>query len=312
VPARFGPPWTGRSYQLNIPARTGTNGIQDGYDVIAHLANQPFTQEYISIKLCRLFVHDDFPNPTTRADLPEYAFYDYTNPNRSAEADLVHQCMLAWESSSPKGQIRTVLSTIFNSELFRTHAGSMQKVKTPFEYVASSVRALRSVNADGSATANTDGFSFTTRLNRMGTMLLFDRAEPNGWPESGEAWISAGTLAERIRYTQSYCIAAGGSNRGDAGNNVCDPVALLKKKLSTASWNNAGAVADYFLDLLFPAEGAGNLTLYRDACIRFLDTADNGTTASPFYALSNTSSTYDTRVRGMVAMLLTSQRFHEQ
>ena len=46
VPARFGPPWAGNSYQLNIPARvTGTtNGIQDAYDVIAHLANQPFAR----------------------------------------------------------------------------------------------------------------------------------------------------------------------------------------------------------------------------------------------------------------------------
>ncbi|MFM8469542.1 MAG: DUF1800 family protein, partial [Limisphaerales bacterium] len=45
VPARFGPPWTTRtyanatpgSYQLTFPARTGTNAVQDGYDIIAHL-----------------------------------------------------------------------------------------------------------------------------------------------------------------------------------------------------------------------------------------------------------------------------------
>ena len=62
------------------------------------------TMEYISVKLCRLFVHDDFPNPTTKANLPEYAFYDYTNPNLSAEAKLVHDCMLAWWNSNPRGQ----------------------------------------------------------------------------------------------------------------------------------------------------------------------------------------------------------------
>jgi uncharacterized protein (DUF1800 family) len=50
VPARFGPPYAGRNYQLSLPSRSGTNGIADGYDVIAHLANQPFTQEYISVK----------------------------------------------------------------------------------------------------------------------------------------------------------------------------------------------------------------------------------------------------------------------
>jgi len=137
VPARFGAPWAGRGYQLNFPATgrgTGaTNGIQDGYDVIRHLANQPFTEEYISVKLCRLFVHDDFPNPTTRTDLTnDYAFYNYTDPNRSAEAELVHQCMLAWENGNPKGQIHDVLRVIFSSDLFRSSAGSMQKVKTPW------------------------------------------------------------------------------------------------------------------------------------------------------------------------------------
>lgn len=323
VPARFGPPWAGRSYQLDLPARlTGdTNGIQDGYDVIAHLANQPFTEEFISVKLCRLFVHDGFPNPTTRTDLPaDYAFYDYTDPNHSAEAELVHQCMLAWENSSPKGNIRAVLSTIFNSELFRTQGAQAQKVKTPLEFVISAVRALRSVNANGAATAGSDGYSFASALSRMGGMNLFDRDAPDGYAEDASPWISAGTLVERIRFVQSLCIAAGstghsGSQSGtgnDAGNNVSDPVALLKSKLPAASWDNDGAVADYFLSLLYPAEGTANLALYRTAAINFLNTADNGATPSAFSTLGNTSTTYDTRVRGMVALLMTSARFQEQ
>jgi uncharacterized protein (DUF1800 family) len=309
VPARFGAPWAGTPYQLVIPGRTGTNGIQDGYDVIGHLANLPFTQEYISVKLCRLFVHDDFPNPTTTAGLPEYDFYNYTRPDLSPEARLVHDCMLAWENSSPKGNIRAVLNTIFSSDLFRSHTAAAQKVKTPFEFVASSVRALRSVNANGTATADTDGYSFSSRLNNMGSMALFDRAEPDGYPEVAAPWISAGTLVERIRYTQAYLNAGTGD---DAGNHVCDPVALLKKKLPSGSWDNAGAVADYFLGILYPGEGAGNLSLYRQAAINYLNTADNGTTVSSFSTLGNTSTTYDTRVRGMVSMLMTFQRFQEQ
>ncbi|HEU5072376.1 MAG TPA: DUF1800 family protein [Verrucomicrobiae bacterium] len=315
VPARFGPPWAGRYYQLALPARaTGTtNSIQDGYDVIAHLANQPFTEEYLSVKLCRLFVHDDFPNPTCDQALTnDYAFYDYTDPNHSAEAELVHQCMLAWENSVPKGQIRPVLNVIFQSNLFRGHGGSLHKVKTPLEFVASSVRALRASNPDGTTTAGTDGYSFKTPLDRMGAMSLFNRQDPNGYPESAAGWISAGTLVERLRYDQAYCIAAGGSGRSDAGNNVCNPVALLKLKVPSGSWNDSGAVADYFLGILFPGEGAGNLVLYRSAAVNFLNLKDDGVTPDPFSGLSNTSSTYDTRVRGMVAMLLTMPRFQEQ
>ncbi len=312
VPARFGPPWAGNSYQLNIPARatSTTNGIQDAYDVIAHLANQPFTEEFISVKLCRLFVHDGFPNPTTRTDLVEdYAFYDYTNPSRSAEAELVHQCMLAWENSTPKGNVRAVLNTIFNSDLFRSHTGNAQKVKTPLEFVASTVRALRGTNAGGGLTATADGYSFASPLNRMGGIDLFDRGAPDGYAEDASPWISAGTLVERIRHVQAFCNSGTGD---DAGNNVCDPVGLLKARLPSGSWNDAAAVADYFLGILYPAEGAANLALYRQAAIDYLNTADNGTTASAFSAQGNTGTTYDTRVRGMVAMLMAQQRFQEQ
>src|SRR5690606_32137350 len=114
----------------------------------------------------------------------------------------------------------------------------------------------------------------------------------------GSSWISAGTLVERIRYIQAFCRSGTGD---DAGNHVCDPVALLKKKLPPSSWNNPVHVADYFVSILFPGEGAANLTLYRDAAVNFLNLADNGTTVSSFAGLGNTSTTYDTRVRGMVS-----------
>lgn len=310
VPSRFGAPWAGRNYALTITNSTGTNSIRDGYIVVQHLANLPFTSEYLSVKLCRLFIHDDFPNPTTVPGTPEYNFYDYTNPNLSEEAKLVHECMLAWENSSPKGQLRPVLNTIFNSHLFRTHAASMQKIKTPLEFCASAVRALRSRNANGTYTATTDGgsSSFRDPMSRMGAMGLFNRAEPNGYPEAGAPWISAGTLAERARFIQALLLTGTGD---DAGNNSANPVQLLKSKLSSGSWNNAGAVADYFLGILYPGEGPANLSQYRASAINFLNTADNGA-ASAFSALSNTGATYDTRVRGMVSMLMILPRFQEQ
>src|SRR5205823_3165992 len=189
-------------------------------------------------------------------------------PYRSEEADLVHQCMLAWENSTPKGNIRAVLATIFNSDLFRSQGAALQKVKTPLEYVISAVRALRSANANGTYTANTDG-NFSTQLNRMGNMSLFNRDAPDGYPETGPPWISAGTLAERLRFTQAL-LSNPASRPSDAGGASTDPVALLKKKLPAASWNNAGIVADYFLGILYPGEGKANLDLYRSSAISFL------------------------------------------
>lgn len=305
-PARFGAPWAGASYQLAIPARTGTNGMQDGYDVIQHLANLAFTAEYLSVKLCRLFVHDDF----------QHGVYDYTDPGRSAEAELIRQCLVTWNTPAAdgrKGNIRAILRTIFASDLFRSHGGSLQKVKTPLEFVASSVRALRSINADGTATASTDGYSFAGPLSRMGVMNLFNRSDPDGYPETAPPWISAGTLAERLRFIQSYLTASTTSGRPtDAGANVSDPVALLKKQPSSLNLRSAPDVASFFLSILFPGEGTANLDLYRASAIRFLDTADDGVTPSPFSSLADTSTAYDTRVRGMVSLLMTTQRFQEQ
>jgi uncharacterized protein (DUF1800 family) len=321
VPARFGSPWAGTNYQLNVPAITGTNGIQKGYQVLTHLANLPFTQEYISVKLCQLFVHDNFTHGS----------YDYTDPNMSAEARLVHDCMVTWQNSSPKGQIRPVLQTIFNSELFRSQSVAQHKVKTPLEYCVSAIRALRSstngTSLPGSYSSDTDGYSISGTLgslsyplNRMGGMLLFDRNDPNGYPEDAPGWISGGTLAERVRFVQSYLMGSGDSSTSkndsiSGGNkNVSDPMALMRLKFPLlnppGSLTSASNVADYFVGILYPGEGKANLELYRKAAINFLNTGDDGVTSSPFSSL--TSDNADTRVRGMVSMLMSFQRFNEQ
>lgn len=281
---------------------SGVEGLQDGYKVIQHLADQPFTQEYICVKLCRLLVHDDFAHG-----------YDFTDPNLSPEGQLVRACMQAWESGSPKGQIRKVLEVILNSELFRSQAASMQKVKTPFEFTVSAVRALRAQLTDGTYTANTDANNgVRTPISRMGRMRLFDREEPDGWPEAGAPWISAGTLTERLKFVQSMLLPTPGT---DASGNNANPVRLLKAKLPQSAWTDGAAVADYFVGILYPGEGRANLDEYRQTAVWYLNTANNGTTASAFSSLDPNGAAngpYDQRVRGMVAMLMTFPRFQEQ
>jgi uncharacterized protein (DUF1800 family) len=323
VPARFGSPWAGLNYQLTLTNGSGTNSIQDGYQVIQHLCNQPFTEEYISVKLCRLLVHENFPNPSNDPTTAAYTNYNYAAGNLSPEAQLVHDCMTAWETNSPKGQIWKVLKVITDSDLFRSHGGAAQKVKTPLEFAISAHRALRiSTNgsyAPGTFTADTDGFSISgtsatasTILSRAGNMLLFDRDAPDGYPEAAAPWVSAGSLC--IALGQPGHSGTSGSVTNDAVNSYCHPVILLQKRLPSASWTNAPAVVDFFLNNFFPGEGMGNLQLLRDAAINFLNTDDNGA-ASPFASQTVSTSataTYDIRVRGMVGLLLASPRFQEQ
>lgn len=319
--ARFGAPWAGTSYQLVIPPgrTTAAAAIMDGYDVIRHLSTNLYTAEFLSVKLCRLFVHEDFV----------HGEYDYADPNRSREAELVRQCILAWDTPGPgtvggRGNIRRVLRTIFDSELFREYGGTLQKVKTPLEFVVSAVRAMRSVDGNNVATATTDGSTgaFGDILSRMGGMSLFNRSDPDGYPEYGSAWISAGTLAERVRFVQSLCTdpsfpSGSGGRPADAGNNFADPVALIQRKIPVNLQRSATAVVDYFLGIIFPGEGQANLSEYRAEAIAFLNdgSADIPASATTFGALTvdgTNTAAYDIRVRGMVAFLLTTQRFQEQ
>ena len=103
---------------------------------------------------------------------------------------------------------------------------------------------------------------------------------------------------------------------GAAGATVDRPAgsthAAVTIALAKRPGANATAVADYFVSILFPAEGKANLDLYRNAAVAFLNTDDTGTASSPFSGLGNTNTTYDTRVRGMVSLLMTTQRFQEQ
>src|SRR5207249_2401441 len=116
--------------------------------------------------------------------------------------------------------------------------------------------ALRTRRGAG-FTADSDGTSLVTStgiVNRAGRMDLFNRAEPDGYPESAPGWISAGTLAERLRFVQALLIAPGLTGHTDAGTlTKTDPVGLLQTK--NVPITDSAAVADYLLGILFPAEG---------------------------------------------------------
>jgi hypothetical protein len=236
--------------------------------------------------------------------------------------------MIAWDtpaSDGRKGNIRSVLNVIFNSALFRGQGASQQKVKTPFEYAVSAVRALRAVSADTngwiSSTCDSDGYGISgtngnsSPLNRMGNMALFNKAEPDGYSEFGRLWLNTANLDERMRFVQHLLMPTSSSLKtsdyGSAGrNNTSDPVALLKMKLPAASWNNDAAVVDFFLGLFFPGEGVANLGRDREAAITYLNLNEAGTAASAFNSLSGAA--YDGRVRSMVGFLMSLPRFQEQ
>ena len=283
VDARFGPPWAEQSYELTLPVRNGFAEMDDGYDVLAHIANLPYTMEYMCTKLCQILVHEDFNTG-----------YYYNISQRSAEAELLHACMTAWENPPPgkeKGNLRQVLQVILESDSFRSPAAARQKVKVPFEFVVSAMRALLSDVGAGGETASTDGYDLRTPMSRAG-MSLFGRATPDGWPENGNEWVDTQTIAERLRFVQNLLVDPVDSLKGEeygstTVDNVVNPLALVQDRLTASAQTDAELVADFFLGLLFPGVGAANLDLERQECLRVLNSGDDGVEdSSPFNQLS--------------------------
>ena len=109
---------------------------------------------------------------------------------------LVDRC--ADTFSKTDGDIRETVRCIVTSPEFFSRAAYRAKVKTPFEVVAS---ALRAVNAQPDTTPRTA--QVVARLGQP----IFGRQTPDGWPDRGDAWMNTGAILNRINFGLS--LAAG-------------------------------------------------------------------------------------------------------
>ena len=147
---------------LIIPAGAKKRG---GEQVIDMLAEHPATAHFIATKLVRRFVADD-PPPQLVA-LAARTFIE-------THGDI-------------KASLRTILLSpeMLDSE----QEPAARKLKRPFDYVASALRALNATTDGGPA--------LLTYLAEMG-QPLFQWPTPDGFPDRAEAWI--GTLFTRWRF----------------------------------------------------------------------------------------------------------------
>jgi uncharacterized protein (DUF1800 family) len=140
-------------------------GIRDGEEVLEILAKHPSTARFISTKMVRRFVSDDLP------------------------VKLVKHVSDVYLKTG--GDIREMLHTVFTSNEFNSPAVSGAKTKTPFEFVASAIRA-----ADGT----TDGSrQIAQAIGRMG-QPLYQCQPPAGYADSGDQWMSNGAVLERLNF----------------------------------------------------------------------------------------------------------------
>ena len=144
-------------------------GEDEGKEVLHMLATSPQTAHFISLKLAQRFVADDPPTA------------------------LVDRMAKTFEKK--KGDIREVLSTMFHSPEFWAENAYRAKVKTPFEFVVSAVRAT--------GTDVQDALPLTGQLNNMG-MPLYGAQPPTGYSMKSEAWVSSSALLNRMNFALNF------------------------------------------------------------------------------------------------------------
>ena len=140
-------------------------GIEDGEQVLDLLARHPNTARHVSTRLVRRLVSDSAP--------PELVA-------RAAETFL-----------RTDGDLREVVRTIVTSPEFFSRAAFRAKVKSPFELVVSTMRA---VGSEPDTTPRT-----ALLIGRLGQPLWGHQA-PNGWPEESATWMSTGAILDRINF----------------------------------------------------------------------------------------------------------------
>ena len=161
-------------------------GKKDGEQVLDILAAHPSTSRHIALKLARRFV----------ADTPPAALVD-----RAAK-----------RFRDTNGDLREVVRTIVTSPEFFAPAAYRAKVKTPFEFVVSAVRAAR--------IETVNPLPFVQSLRDLG-MPLYMCQPPTGYSDKAEAWVNTGALLNRMNFAVAL---TSGRMRGGRGQMVRGPV----------------------------------------------------------------------------------------
>jgi len=147
-----------------IPAGGGRD---DGERVIQILTHHPATARFIATKLVRRFVSDT-PPPALVA-------------------------RVAGTYMSTGGDISAMLRTIVESPEFFSEEAYRAKIKKPFEFVASAVRAL------GGTTDARGGMALARASAEIGEPL-YQAQPPTGYADRGEVWVNAGALLARMNF----------------------------------------------------------------------------------------------------------------
>jgi uncharacterized protein (DUF1800 family) len=198
-------------------------GKEDGDRLLDYLSTHPATARFISWRLAQRFVADDPP------------------------ARIVDRMASTFLSTG--GDLAAVMRTMVGSAEFWAEAFGGGKVKTPFEYVVSAIRAVEGQVTGARAVAQ--------QLNNMG-MGLYQSVPPTGYSNRGSEWLNPSSHLSRMNFgldlaagaiagvtvdSRSVIARLGGS--GDDPRSAATTMAddLFAKSLSPETLAAAGRVA---------------------------------------------------------------------
>ncbi|HEY3057030.1 MAG TPA: DUF1800 domain-containing protein [Thermoanaerobaculia bacterium] len=140
-------------------------GIEEGEKMIHILAHHPATAHHLAYKLAQRLVADNPPK---------------------ALVDRVAKRFLDTD-----GDLRQTVKAVIDSPEFWNPQSYRAKVKSPFEYTISAVRAI-----DGQVT---DPMPIARELQKIGEPL-YGAQPPTGYSDKAEAWVNTGALLNRLNF----------------------------------------------------------------------------------------------------------------
>jgi uncharacterized protein (DUF1800 family) len=188
----------------------GDGGMRDGEEALKFLANHPSTGIFLSRELARHFVSD--------------------NPPQS----LIDR--MAENFAATQGDIRSLLKTMIYSPEFWSKDAYRAKVKTPFELVASTARAL-----DADVTV---GLPLAQWVARMGEPLYLCQP-PTGYSDKAETWVNTGALLNRLNFALAF-----------AGDRMAGATVDLKALLGADALRDPNAALGRSIDIFLGGQVA--------------------------------------------------------
>jgi uncharacterized protein (DUF1800 family) len=218
-------------------------GPADGERVLDILAAHPATARFIATKLARRFISDEPPQSII---------------DRASAVFL-----------KTDGSIRETLRAIVTSPEFFSTTAYRAKMRSPFEYVAASMRALN---------AETDGDRpVLDAIGRMG-QPVFGRITPDGYADRADQWLSSGAMIARFNFASAL-----------ATNRIKGTKIDVARLLSGVDEAKKDSVAAKFISLTV----SGDLSSRTRAALEKTLQSEPGSTPTAAAASSNVAVGYD-------------------